>query len=58
VLGEGLLGFQNELGHRSWMWMWGAMGVMAWMIDGMASTLSGGVAGGLLSWRVGGRLGG
>ena len=40
------------------MWMWGAVGVMAWMIDGMASTLSGGVAGGLLSWRVGGRLGG
>ena len=34
------------------MWVWGVMGVMTEMIDGMASTLGGGVVRGLLDWRV------
>ena len=36
------------------MWMWGVVGVMAGMIDGMASTLGGGAVRGLLDWRVDG----
>ncbi len=43
-----LLSFLVGLGSRSWMWVWGAVGVMAWMIVGMASTLGGGVVG----WRL------
>jgi hypothetical protein len=43
-----LLGFLVGLGRRSWMQVWGAAGVMAWMIVGMASTLGGGVVGGRL----------
>ncbi len=43
-----LLGFLVGLGHRSWMQVWGAAGVMAWMLAGMASTLGGGVVGGQL----------
>jgi hypothetical protein len=42
------LGFLVGLRHRSWMRMWGAAGVMAWMLVGMASTLGGGVVGGQL----------
>jgi hypothetical protein len=38
------------------MWAWGAMSVMAGMIDGMASTLSGGVVGGLFFWILDGRF--
>ncbi len=41
-----LLGFLVGLGHRSWMQVWGAVGVIAWMLVGMASTLGGGVVGG------------
>jgi hypothetical protein len=51
-----LRGFLVELGCRSWMRVWGAAGVMAWMIVGMASTLSDGVVGGRLGERVGSRL--
>ncbi len=43
-----LLGFLVGLGHRSWMRVWGAAGVFAWMLVGMASTLGGGVVGGRL----------
>ena len=43
-----LLGFLVGLGRRSWMRVWGAVGVMAWMLVGMASTLGGGVVGGRL----------
>jgi hypothetical protein len=50
------LGFQVGLGHRLWMWVWGAAGVMAWMLVRMASTLGGGVVGGRLLLRVGSRL--
>jgi hypothetical protein len=53
---EDLLGFLDVLGRRSCIWVWGAVGVMAWMIDGIASTLGGGVMGGLPAWKVGGRL--
>jgi hypothetical protein len=52
----GLLGFLDGLGHWSCIRVWGAMSVMAWTIDGIASTLGGGVMGGLSAWRVGGRL--
>jgi hypothetical protein len=52
----GLLGFLDGLGRRSCIWVWGAVDVMAWMIDGIASTLGSGVMGGLPAWRVGGRL--
>ncbi len=51
-----LLGFLDVLGRRSYIWVWGAVGVMAWMIDGIASTLGGGVMGRLPAWKVGGRL--
>ncbi len=40
-----LLGFLVGLGCRSWMRVWTAAGVMAWMLVGMASTLCGGVVG-------------
>ncbi len=43
-----LLGFLVGLGYRSWMQVWGATSVMAWMLVGMASTLGGGVVGGRL----------
>jgi hypothetical protein len=36
------------LSRRSWMWAWGVVGVMAGMIDGLASALGGGVVRGLL----------
>jgi hypothetical protein len=52
----GLLGFLDVLGRRSCIWVWGAVGVIAWMIDGIASTLGGGVMGGLPARKVGGRL--
>jgi hypothetical protein len=51
-----LLGFLDVLGCMSCIWVWGAVGVMAWMIDGIASTLDGGVMGGLPAWKVGRRL--
>ncbi len=51
-----LLGFLVGLGCRSWMQVWGAVGVIAWMLVGMASTLGGGVVGGRLVKRVGSRL--
>jgi hypothetical protein len=43
-----LLGFLVGLGCRSWMRVWGAVGVMAWMLVGMANTLGGGMVGGQL----------
>jgi hypothetical protein len=52
---EGLLGFLDVLGRRLRIWVWGAMGVMAWTIDGIVSTLGGGVMGGLPAWKVGGK---
>jgi hypothetical protein len=52
----GLPGFLDVLGCRSCIRVWGAVGVMAWTIDGIASTLGGGVMGGLPAWKVGGRL--
>ena len=42
------------VGRRSWMWTWGAVGVMAVMYDGIVSTLGDGASGGQLSWRVDG----
>ena len=53
---EGLLGFLDVLGRRSCIRVWGAVGVLAWTIDGITSTLSGGVIGGLPTWKAGGRL--
>ncbi len=50
------MGFLDVLGRRSCIWVWGAVVVMAWTIDGIASTLSGGVMGRLPTWKVGGRL--
>ncbi len=52
----GLLGFLDVLGCRSCIWVLGVVGVMAWTIDGIVSTLGGGVMGGLPAWKVGGRL--
>ncbi len=52
----GLLSFLDGLGRRACIWVCGAVGVMAWTIDGIASTLGGGVMGGLPAWKVGGRL--
>ncbi len=43
-----LLGFLVGLGCRSWMRVWGAAGVIAWMLVRMASTLGDGVVGGRL----------
>ena len=36
------------------MWMWGAVGVMAMMYDGLVSTLGDGASGRQLNWRVDG----
>ncbi len=44
----GLLCVLHGMGCRSWMWTWGAVGLLAVMIDGMASTL--GVDGGFVGW--------
>jgi hypothetical protein len=44
------------LGRRSWMGTCGAVCAVACTVDGLASTLGGGEAGGLLGWRVGGGL--
>jgi hypothetical protein len=54
VITGGLFGVQGGVGSKSWMWAWGVMGVMAGMIDGLASTLGGGVTRELLGWRVDG----
>jgi hypothetical protein len=43
-------------GRRSWMWMWGVVGVLAVMYVGMVSTLGDGASGGQLNWRVDGGL--
>ena len=57
VQAGGLLGFHIGLGRMSWMQTWGAVvGIMAWMRDGLASTLSGAVVGGLIGWQVDGLL--
>ncbi len=48
--------FPVGVGRKSWMWTVGVVGVMAWMHDGLANTLGGGEAGGLLVWRVAGGL--
>jgi hypothetical protein len=68
---SGLLCVLGGVGCRSWMWTWGAVGVMAVMYDGMVSTLGDGASGGQLNcrvdggfvgwfatWRVRGRAGG
>jgi hypothetical protein len=52
----GLLGFSVGLGRRSWMGTCGAVCAVSCTVDGLASTLGGGEAGGLLGWRVGGGL--
>jgi hypothetical protein len=57
VCAVGLLGFFSlGLGCRSWMGTCGAVCAVACTVDGLASTLGGGEAGGLLGWRVGGGL--
>ena len=56
VMVGGLLCVLDGVGHRSWIWMWGAVGVLAVMIDGMASTQGDGASGGQLNWRVDGEL--
>ena len=71
VMVGGLLCVLDGVGLSSWMWMWGALGVLAVMIDGMASTLGdgasdrqlnrrvdGGRVGWFATWRVSGRFGG
>ena len=50
----GLLCVLGGVGRRSWMWTWGAVGVLAMMFDGMVSTLGDGASGGQLNWRVDG----
>ena len=52
----GLLCVLDGVGCRSWMWMWGAVGVLAVMADGLVSTLGDGASGGQLNWRVDGGL--
>jgi len=52
----GLLGFYVGLGRRPGMGTCGAVYAVACTVDGLASTLGGGEAGGLLGWRVGGGL--
>ena len=52
----GLLCVLVGVGCRSWMWTWGAGGVLAVMYVGMVSTLSDGASGGQLNWRVDGGL--
>jgi hypothetical protein len=56
VMVSGLLCVLDGVGCRSWMWTWGAVGVLAVMIDGMASTLGDGASVGQLNWRVDGGL--
>jgi hypothetical protein len=51
-----LLGFLVGLGHRSWMGTCGAVGAVVSIVAGLANTLVGGEAGGLLVWRVAGGL--
>ncbi len=51
-----LLGFSVGVGRRSWIGTCGAVCAVACTFDGLASTLGGGEAGGLLGWRVGGGL--
>ena len=43
-------------GRRLWIWMWGAVGVLAVMYAKMVSTLGDGALGGQLNWRVYGGL--
>lgn len=50
VRAVGLLGFSVGLGRRSWMGTCGAVCAVACTVDGLASTLGGGEAGGLLGW--------
>jgi hypothetical protein len=52
----GLLCVLVGVGHRSWMWMWGDVGVLAVMYFGMVSTLGDGASGGQHNWRVDGGL--
>ncbi len=53
----GLLVFSVGLGCRSWMGTCGVVCAMTCPVDGLASTLGGGEAGGLLlGWRVDGEL--
>ncbi len=52
----GLLGFLVGVGRRLWMGTCGAVGAVASIVAGLASTLVGGEAGGLLVWRVDGGL--
>jgi hypothetical protein len=52
----GLLCVLDGVGCRSWMWICGAVGVLAMMIEGMANILSDGALGGQLNWRVDGGL--
>ncbi len=51
VVGD-LLRILGWVGHRSWMWTGGAVGVMAMLYDGMVSTLGDGALGRQLNWRV------
>ena len=51
---SGLLCVLGWVGRRSWMWTWGAVGVMAVMYDGIVSTLGDGASSEQLSWRVDG----
>ncbi len=51
-----LLGFSVGLGRRSWMGTCAAVGAVASIVAGLANTLVGGEAGGLLVWRVAGGL--
>jgi hypothetical protein len=52
----GLLCVLVGVGCRSWMWMWGVVGVLAVVYVGMVSTLGDGALGGQLNWRVDGGL--
>ncbi len=52
----GLLCVLVGVSCRSWMWMWGAVGVLAVMFVGMVSTLGDGASGGQLNRRVDGGL--
>ncbi len=56
VRAVGLLGFSVGLGRRSWMGTCGVVCAVTCLVDGLASTLGGGEAGGLLGWRVDGGL--
>jgi hypothetical protein len=52
----GLLGFSVGLGRRSWMGTSGVVCAVTCPVEGLARTLSGGEAGGLLGWQVDGGL--